>query len=77
MSKSDPASAIFMEDSEAEVRTKVKKAFAAPGEVGRHAVQQAAVALPGCCCQTACDDERDMCWPQNVPAKLYRRHLTP
>ena len=34
MSKSDPASAIFMEDSEAEVRTKIKKAFAAPGEVG-------------------------------------------
>lgn len=33
MSKSDPASAIFMEDSEAEVRTKLKKAFAAPGEV--------------------------------------------
>jgi tRNA synthetases class I (W and Y) len=33
MSKSDPASAIFMEDSEAEVRTKIKKAFAAPGEV--------------------------------------------
>lgn len=36
MSKSDPASAIFMEDSEAEVRTKIKKAFAAPGEVLQH-----------------------------------------
>ena len=30
MSKSDPDSAIFMEDSEAEVRTKIKKAFCPP-----------------------------------------------
>ena len=33
MSKSDPASAIFMEDSAAEVKTKIKKAFCPPGEV--------------------------------------------
>ncbi|KFM22464.1 Tyrosine-tRNA ligase [Auxenochlorella protothecoides] len=33
MSKSDPNSAIFMEDSEAEVRTKIKKAYCPPGEV--------------------------------------------
>lgn len=31
MSKSDPNSAIFMEDSEAEVKTKIKKAFCPPG----------------------------------------------
>ena len=30
MSKSDPGSAIFMEDSEAEVGTKIKKAFCPP-----------------------------------------------
>jgi tyrosyl-tRNA synthetase len=30
MSKSDPNSAIFMEDSEAEVRTKIKKAYCPP-----------------------------------------------
>jgi len=30
MSKSDPNSAIFMEDSEAEVATKIKKAFCPP-----------------------------------------------
>ena len=30
MSKSDPNSAIFMDDSEAEVNSKVKKAFCAP-----------------------------------------------
>jgi len=30
MSKSDPNSAIFMEDSEAEVNTKIKKAFCPP-----------------------------------------------
>ena len=30
MSKSDPNSAIFMEDSEAEVSTKIKKAFCPP-----------------------------------------------
>lgn len=30
MSKSDPDSAIFMEDSETEVRTKIKKAFCPP-----------------------------------------------
>lgn len=33
MSKSDPASAIFMEDSAAEVKTKIKKAFCPPGVV--------------------------------------------
>jgi tyrosyl-tRNA synthetase len=33
MSKSDPNSAIFMEDSEADVRTKIKKAFCPPGVV--------------------------------------------
>mmetsp|Transcript_46763 Transcript_46763/g.119300 ORF Transcript_46763/g.119300 Transcript_46763/m.119300 type:complete len:399 (-) Transcript_46763:190-1386(-) len=33
MSKSDPNSAIFMEDTEQEVRTKLKKAFCPPGEV--------------------------------------------
>uniref|UniRef100_A0A061S1P3 tyrosine--tRNA ligase n=1 Tax=Tetraselmis sp. GSL018 TaxID=582737 RepID=A0A061S1P3_9CHLO len=33
MSKSDPNSAIFMEDSAQEVKTKLKKAFCPPGEV--------------------------------------------
>mmetsp|Transcript_5287 Transcript_5287/g.15169 ORF Transcript_5287/g.15169 Transcript_5287/m.15169 type:complete len:418 (+) Transcript_5287:140-1393(+) len=33
MSKSDPASAIFMEDSAAEVKSKIKKAFCPPGAV--------------------------------------------
>ena len=33
MSKSDPESAIFMEDSEADVKTKIKKAFCPPCEV--------------------------------------------
>lgn len=33
MSKSDPNSAIFMEDSEQEVVSKIKKAFCPPGEV--------------------------------------------
>jgi tyrosyl-tRNA synthetase len=33
MSKSDPNSAIFMEDSAAEVATKIKKAFCPPGNV--------------------------------------------
>jgi tyrosyl-tRNA synthetase len=33
MSKSDPNSAIFMEDSEIEVRTKIKKAYCPPGEI--------------------------------------------
>ena len=33
MSKSNPDSAIFMEDSEADVNSKIKKAFCAPGEV--------------------------------------------
>lgn len=37
MSKSDPNSAIFMEDSEAEVKTKIKKAFCPPQQVGRMA----------------------------------------
>ena len=32
MSKSDPNSAIFMEDTEQEVKTKIKKAFCPPGE---------------------------------------------
>ena len=30
MSKSDPNSAIFMEDSEQEVKTKIKKAYCPP-----------------------------------------------
>lgn len=33
MSKSDPNSAIFMEDSEQEVKTKIKKAFCPPQQV--------------------------------------------
>lgn len=33
MSKSDPDSAIFMEDSEAEVKSKIKKAFCPLGKV--------------------------------------------
>mmetsp|Transcript_37545 Transcript_37545/g.63201 ORF Transcript_37545/g.63201 Transcript_37545/m.63201 type:complete len:396 (-) Transcript_37545:270-1457(-) len=33
MSKSDPNSAIFMEDSEADVNTKIKKAYCPPGEL--------------------------------------------
>ena len=33
MSKSDPNSAIFMEDSAAEVKTKIKKAFCPPEQV--------------------------------------------
>lgn len=33
MSKSDPNSAIFMEDSEAEVKTKIKKAYCPPLQV--------------------------------------------
>ena len=33
MSKSDPESAIFMEDSEADVNVKLKKAYCPPGEV--------------------------------------------
>ena len=33
MSKSDPSSAIFMEDSESDVKTKIKKAFCPPQEV--------------------------------------------
>ncbi|KAF3595808.1 hypothetical protein DY000_02023228 [Brassica cretica] len=34
MSKSDPSSAIFMEDEEAEVNVKIKKAYCPPGIVG-------------------------------------------
>jgi tyrosyl-tRNA synthetase len=33
MSKSDPESAIFMEDSEADVNVKLKKAYCPPGQV--------------------------------------------
>jgi len=33
MSKSDPDSAIFMEDTEAQVKKKIKKAFCPPGIV--------------------------------------------
>merc|ERR1712048_153838 len=33
MSKSDPSSAIFMEDTTAEVKTKIKKAFCPPQQV--------------------------------------------
>ncbi len=37
MSKSDPNSAIFMEDSEADVNTKIKKAYCPPQVRGRYA----------------------------------------
>ena len=43
MSKSDPESAIFMEDSEADVNAKIKKAFCPPwgcGEQPMHRVHQ-------------------------------------
>jgi len=33
MSKSNPAGAIFIEDSEQEIKSKVKSAFCPPGEV--------------------------------------------
>ena len=33
MSKSDPDSAIFMEDTEADVNSKIKKSFCPPGEI--------------------------------------------
>ena len=33
MSKSDPNSAIFMEDAEHDVNTKIKKAFGPPGVI--------------------------------------------
>ena len=36
MSKSDPMSAIFMEDSEEEVSTKIKSAFCPPGVVAKN-----------------------------------------
>lgn len=38
MSKSNPDSAIFMEDSEAEVNLKIKKAFCPPGQVEKNPV---------------------------------------
>eukprot|EP01132_Coremiostelium_polycephalum_P000487 gene487-615_t len=38
MSKSDPESAIFMEDSEAEVNAKIKKAFCPPGVVEKNPI---------------------------------------
>ncbi|KAK5577878.1 hypothetical protein RB653_002826 [Dictyostelium firmibasis] len=38
MSKSDPESAIFMEDSEAEVNTKIKKAYCPPGIVEKNPI---------------------------------------
>lgn len=38
MSKSDPNSAIFMEDSAAEVKTKIKKAFCPPEQASMHAI---------------------------------------
>lgn len=38
MSKSDPASAIFMEDSEEEVNKKIKKAHCAPGNIDNNPV---------------------------------------
>ncbi len=38
MSKSDPESAIFMEDSEEEVNSKIKKAFCPPGVVEKNPV---------------------------------------
>lgn len=47
MSKSDPNSAIFMEDSEAEVKTKIKKAYCPPKQVRRTASQHAPRAAAG------------------------------
>ncbi|KAF2073882.1 hypothetical protein CYY_004806 [Polysphondylium violaceum] len=38
MSKSDPDSAIFMEDTEADVNTKIKKAFCPPGVVEKNPI---------------------------------------
>ncbi|KAM9966075.1 hypothetical protein ACTFIR_006264 [Dictyostelium discoideum] len=38
MSKSDPESAIFMEDSEAEVNTKIKKAYCPPGIIEKNPI---------------------------------------
>lgn len=36
MSKSDPNSAIFMEDSEKDVKTKIKKAYCPPGIIEKN-----------------------------------------
>ena len=47
MSKSDPNSAIFMEDAEAEVKTKLKKAFCPP-QVGMSQLKSS-----GCQCTRA------------------------
>lgn len=51
MSKSDPESAIWMEDSAEEVRLKVKKAYCPPGEVAGNPCLQYVrfVALPWRC----------------------------
>ena len=38
MSKSDPDSAIFMEDSEADVNVKIKKAYCPPGVVDKNPI---------------------------------------
>ena len=38
MSKSDPNSAIFMEDSEKDVQSKIKKAYCPPGVVEKESV---------------------------------------
>ena len=38
MSKSDPDSAIFMEDSASEVKRKIKKAFCVPGVIEENPV---------------------------------------
>lgn len=50
MSKSDPDSAIFMEDSAADVKTKIKKAFCPPGVVeGNPCLEYVrAIVLPWC-----------------------------
>jgi tyrosyl-tRNA synthetase len=40
MSKSDPDSAIFMEDSEADVNSKIKKAFCPPGVIEKNPIME-------------------------------------
>lgn len=52
MSKSDPNSAIFMEDSEAEVNSKIKKAFCPP-QVGLRAPRRRACPAARCIAHSA------------------------
>lgn len=73
MSKSDPASAIFMEDSEAEVKTKVKKAFCAPGEVAT-ALMATAHLQP---CMRPCTEHHSQwtsCMQRCIFAGMSERH---